>query len=414
MRECLEDRRALVAVVALAVGGAVMTLGGCSCRGPGTRELATAAGMPVIRVKLGDDAPVVWVACDGPCRLTAGTHVLADDEKLDWTRVRASGGGISVDGREFDVPEVELHPDPEGTFHLRHTVGGADRRRTYRGWLKLIRTGQGSLAAVNYVPAEAYVAGVLPGELPGNFHPEMFRAQAVAARTYALYERRQRQAHPFDVHDDTRSQMYRGVGDETDKAWNAVAATRGIVGTYGGRGGQQLLKMYYHSTCGGATSSTQVVYGTPGPKMLSGVDCTYCRKSKYYVWDGVRIAKAEITEALRRSGEPSLAGLGQVRRVEIAEKGPHGRAVTIRIIDAAGRSVQVDANTWRLWVGPSRIRSTRFTIRDEGSTIVLDGGGWGHGVGMCQWGGEFLAESGLTGEQVLRYYYPGIILARAY
>jgi stage II sporulation protein D len=414
VRRFLKDKRLWLVAAGMAVGGAAMVLGGCSCQGPAKRKLVVAEGIPVMRVKLGDEAPLVWVSCDGPCRLTAGSRLVAGGDKLERTRVRASAGGINVAGRDFDVEAVELRPAAGGTFTLLQTVGRADRRRTYRGWLKLLRTGPRSLRAVNYVGIEPYVAGVLPGEVPGRWHPEMFKAQAVAARTYALDKRRARQAQSFDVFDDQRSQVYRGAADESDKVWNAVAATRGLVGTYRASGGQRLLPMYYHSTCGGATSSPKIAFGEPGPKPLSGVECTYCRKSKYYSWEGVRISKREMTEALRRGGGRALERLGQIRRVEIAEKGPHGRAVTIRVTDAAGRRFRIDANQWRLWIGPSHVLSTRFTIRDEGSHVVLEGGGWGHGVGMCQYGGQYLATHGLTGEQILRYYYPGIVLSRAY
>ena len=95
--------------------------------------------------------------------------------------------------------------------------------------------------------------------------------------------------------------------------------------------------------------------------------------------------------------------------------GDGGRAAAIRIVDAAGVSVLIDANFWRGVMGPGRVLSTWFDIEDRGDSIALvNGRGWGHGVGLCQWGAEFLAERGKTGEEILRYYYPKIELMRAY
>jgi len=128
------------------------------------------------------------------------------------------------------------------------------------------------------------------------------------------------------------------------------------------------------------------------------------------------LTKAEIMAAVRRRGSGVLRNLGNVVRVEVAERtGEDGRARRIRLVDETGRSVLVRAADWRIWVGASKVPSTWFWIEDRGDAIALvRGRGFGHGVGLCQWGAQFLATRGQTGEQILRYYYPGVDLVRAY
>ena len=399
---------------ALAVGGAAVVMSGCSCEGPRPRELLREDGIPLVRVKLGDDSPSVAVAVDGPYVLRADGKELESGKRLAWTTFRWNAGGIFVGPRVLPVANLELVPASEGTFQIRQQAGASARQRSYRGRLGVLRNASGTLRPVNVINIEAYVAGVLPNELLSTWHVETYKALAVAARTYALVERSTRRDQDFDVFDSAMSQVYGGADSETSRSWEAVSATRALVGAYEGPGGLTLFKMYYHSTCGGATVPSGAVFGGQTPPPLTGVACPYCGDSKYHEWHDVALTKHEITQAMRASGNPALKNLREVARVEVAEAGPSGRAAYIRVVDGAGHSLKIDANEWRLWVGSRKIPSTWFTIRDAGDRIILDGRGWGHGVGMCQWGAEYLAAHGQSGEQILRYYYPSIVLVRGY
>jgi stage II sporulation protein D len=374
--------------------------------------------MPLMRVRLGDELPRLQVAVAGPWRLTANGAELASGQDLGWTDVALCEGAIQFGRQRLAWVPLELAAEQDGGIWVCQKVNGADRERSYRGRLQLVPTAAGMLCVVNVLPLEHYLAGVLANEMLRSWHVEAYKAQAVAARTYALCERNGRTRYDFDVYDTVQSQVYGGCGTETQTAWDAVVATWGVVATYRGADGRSiLLKTYFHSTCGGRTVPAGSVFGgpTPGP-LAGGVECPYCRRSPRYRWGDAVLTKQEIGEALRGSGVPELVRLGPVERVEVAQtSGPGGRAEQIRVVDAAGASVLIRADYWRSLMRGGKVYSTWFDIADRGDRIVLTGGrGYGHGVGLCQYGAEYLAERGMTGEQILRFYYPGVELTRAY
>jgi len=403
----------LLAVSMLTAGVAVLAFSGCSCEKP--RQPWMAEEVPRIRVKIGDDAAAVSVAVNGPWRLAGAEGNIAGGDRLGWTRTRADGRNIVVGAIATVDGPVELHaPNADPV-----SVGVPGRKpRRYRGYLRIQPTQNGQVRVVNVVPMEAYLAGVVAKELYRTWHLEAYKAQAVAARTYALMQHNRRRACGFDLYDTPTSQVYGGVDAETKKAWQAVRATRGVVATYESGGRPVLLPTYYHSTCGGDTVPAGTVFGGPTPPPLrGGTGCTYCRGAPRYRWKKeVVLSKEAITSAVRRSGARALGDLEPIVRVEVAERtGAGGRARRIRLVDAAGRSVLVRASDWRIWVGAGKVPSTWFWMEDRGDAVALvRGRGFGHGVGMCQWGAQFLAAHGQTGEQILRYYYPGVDLVRAY
>jgi len=408
---------ALVARMILMAGAATACLSGCACERP-RRAPRMGADVPLVRVKLGSDAPSVAVAVQGPWRLTGAEGEIASGKGLDWTPVTVSGGNVVVAGIATVNGPAELSGADGGPVQVSQWAGGKARRCSYRGTLRLSPTGEGAVRLVNILPMEAYLAGVLANELLKSWHVEAYKAQCIAARTYALMERNARRRYDFDVYDSTLSQVYRGVGTETDTAWDAVEATWGVVATCRSADGKRaLFKTYYHSTCGGDTVSAGSVFGgsTPAP-LVGGTGCTYCRESPKFRWPAVVLTKRDVSDALQRSGSASLTPLGAVSRVEVAARtGTGGRAERIRIADTAGKSVLLRAGYWRVLVGAAKVPSTWFDVEDRGDRIALTGGrGYGHGVGLCQWGAEYLAAHGKTGEEILRYYYPKVELVRVY
>jgi stage II sporulation protein D len=128
------------------------------------------------------------------------------------------------------------------------------------------------------------------------------------------------------------------------------------------------------------------------------------------------LTKKEIGEAMKKTGYTAIVKLKAIARVEVASRfGDDGRAAGIRLVDEAGAAVIVDANYFRGILGPGRIFSTWFDIEDRGGGIALTNGrGWGHGIGLCQYGARYLADRGKTAEEILRFYYPKVELVRAY
>ena len=407
--------------LALLAGLGVAMLSGCSCEQPRPRPMpAPSVGVkdqPIVRVRLGEETPTVRVAVMASWRLIGPAGQVAAGEKLEWTELICKSGGVVFAGQPPIRGGVELYAEADGAIWVRQTVGGKDRDRYYRGYLRVLPTTAGALRVINILPMEHYLAGVVGGEMPANWNIEALKAQAVAARSYALAESNGRTKSDFDVYDSTASQVYTGCGGEADSVWRALAATQGIVaGDNSGWGKSQVLTTWFHSTCGGGTVPSGSIFGGTTPPPLKGVVCNYCRNSPKYHWPEVVLTKQEIGEALKKTGYTALVRLKAIARVEVASTlGDGGRAGGIRVVDETGAAVIVDANYWRGILGPNRILSTWFDIEDRGKSIALvNGRGWGHGVGLCQFGAKYLADRGKTGEEILRFYYPKVELVRAY
>jgi stage II sporulation protein D len=413
--------RRCLARLALLAGLGVILIGGCSCEQPRPRPMpAPSVGVkdqPIVRARLGDETPAVWVAVMSPWRLIGPAGQLAAGDKLEWTEVACKSGGIVFAGQPPMRGGVELYAEADGAIWVRQTVGGKDRDRYYRGYLRILPTTAGTLRVINILPIEHYLAGVVAGEMPARWNIEALKAQAVAARTYALAESNGRTKSDFDVYDSTMSQVYAGCGVEASSVWQALAATQGIVAGYSsGWGKSEMLTTWFHSTCGGATVPSGSIFGGTTPPPLQGVVCNYCSNSPKYQWGEVALTKKEIGEALKKTGYTALVKLKAIARVEVASTfGDGGRAAGIRVVDETGAAVIVDANYWRGIIGPGRVLSTWFDIEDRGTSIALvNGRGWGHGVGLCQYGAAYLADRGKTAEEILRFYYPKVDLVRAY
>jgi stage II sporulation protein D len=277
---------------------------------------------------------------------------------------------------------------------------------TYRGDL-IVRaaTQPPGLLVVNRANLEEYVAGVVGSEMPLLFPEQALRAQAVASRTYALYALRSREADAFDVADDQSSQVYRGLANETDRARKVTLDTLGVILTYRGR----VFNSYFHSTCGGETIPASWVFGEAPIPPLSGAPCGFCADSKYYRWRA-SVTRVDLAAKLAKEGFP----VGRVDRVEVLERGPAGHVALVRILHAGGE-VRVKGAKLRAILGTSAVRSTAFDIEDPGGdAIALAGRGWGHGVGLCQFGARGMAQAGYDALAILRRYYPAAELVRIY
>ena len=170
----------------------------------------------------------------------------------------------------------------------------------------------------------------------------------------------------------------------------------------------KLFPGYFHSTCGGHTEDINLVFNLKSIPPLSGVDCGYCNKSKYYHWKK-ELRKNEIENKLNVTNSK----VKKIRNITTEEIGPGGHCSTIKI-EHAGGTKRVNANDFRLMVGPNNLRSTSFKIKNNGSSFIFEGSGWGHGVGLCQYGTQDMAKSGFKWFEILRHYYPEIDLVKIY
>ncbi|HQA00807.1 MAG TPA: SpoIID/LytB domain-containing protein, partial [Phycisphaerae bacterium] len=224
----------------------------------------------------------------------------------------------------------------------------------------------------------------------------------------------------WDVWATEKSQVYAGLDRQrlAPQAVEAVRDTRGIVCTWSSPAGEKIFCTYFGSRCGGLTAPAFSPDGTPPiPPLAGGVVCPHCRRPDAYRWpQEPRISKWQMTERL--AGRYSrFERLGRVEQVEVIESAADGRALRVAVSDAEGRTVELDGENFRLAVDPTGrvLQSTLFTVTVEPDAIVFtDGRGMGHGMGMCQYGADALARAGWSSPAILRYYYPGSRLTRAY
>jgi stage II sporulation protein D len=263
------------------------------------------------------------------------------------------------------------------------------------GLVHIVRRGKGFLV-INQADLEEYVKGVVPGEVNTSWHPEMLKAQAVAARTYALYQQMLSAARDYDVVATVQDQVYKGKNGVDSAVSRAVDETRGLVLTY------QNAPIYaaFSSTAAGLTEDAVNVWSKDYP-YLKGVECPFDLDSPYYHWNAsFRLDKFE--HSLRQQG----FAVGAISSIEPLSFSRGGRVAKLRVVHSEGELI-LRGEDLRKTVGYSIVPSTQFTIDAVGQDIVLSGYGAGHAVGMCQWGAKELAELGYPFSTILLYYYPG-------
>ncbi len=403
---------------------AALVVSGCVGRADQTRNRPNTISPPVVvrdvRVLLASGSDATRVRINGAFVIVdASGTVVAHDHTSEWLLVQTADG-VRVGKRSISGQEATLKPAPGGTFELsKRTEKGWSPARRYPGFLTIRRQRSGKLQAVNYVNLDTYVAGVLNRELYPDFHQEAYRAQAVAARTYALYIMAQRGRRAFDVTATESSQVYGGLaeGRSASKAVEAAQHTRGIICTWTAPQGERIFCTYYSSACGGKSQDVADCKPRPSIKPLSGgVVCNYCKiaKGNVYRWGPVTIEKAKIRSRLI-ARYSNLKSMSTIKSIEETSRTRHGRPGRIRISDVNGLSHELRAEDFRLTVGSRIMRSTDCRLTDNGSTITLSKGqGFGHGMGLCQWGTQGQALQGRSAAEILKFYYPGMHLTRAY
>ena len=258
----------------------------------------------------------------------------------------------------------------------------------------------GRLLVVNRLPLETYLLGIVGSEMNPSWPLEALKAQAVAARTYAMQRRAMTRAanRPYDLASSVISQVYKGAERIRPSVIQAVRETRGEVMSHR----HDLVEALFHSTCGGRTVPAEAAFGG-AVAYLEAQPCEWCRPSTRYRWS----LSYTVPELARRL---SAAGLvkGTLRSVERGVDDP-----ALRIQDGRGRR-DLDPRQVRRALGFSTLFSERFSAHTKSGRVAFEGRGFGHGVGMCQWGARGLALEGRTYREILTHYYRGVRLMRLY
>lgn len=314
--------------------------------------------------------------------LMEGPHLKAN--------IRASQGGMMIGDAEFRLSGINVTAEKDAEIY-------ADWKR-FRGELDVVKRPDGKFTVINHIGIEEYLYGVLFHEVSHRWPMEALKAQAIAARTFALYQARQNRDRPYDMRSDIYSQVYGGKGSETWATTRAVNLTKGMVLSYKG----QLFPAYFHATCAGFTEDASNLWKVDIAPLKGGVFCPYCRISPHYLWHK-EIPLGELEKKLGAAGHD----IGRIVSVRCLGRNASGRVDKMEIKDDAGKALILPAKDFRLIMGPNDVRSARFITKIKWGKLVLDGLGWGHGAGMCQWGAYGLGKKGKTAGEILQFYYPG-------
>jgi stage II sporulation protein D len=307
--------------------------------------------------------------------------------RTDVVRAVANGAGIEIDGRRASA------------FRIRSERPIRLNGREYAGELELVRSAQG-LSVINELPLEDYLVGVLRAETGDRWPAEALRAQAIVARTYAAYQRLLNAGKPYHILASTAHQQFAGRVPPSSAAWTAVRETSGLVLRWEG----ELFPAFYHTESGGWTEDPRTVFAARNMPALRPVRCEFSVGGPHYYWN-LDVRLADLTETLRRND----VQVGAVTAIEVSERTPSLRAAWVTVHGTRASS-RVRGNDFRRMLGYDTFKSTLFAVALDGEWARFSGRGYGHGVGLCQWGAKGMAEQGFQAKQILEQYYPGATL----
>ncbi len=341
--------------------------------------------------------------------------VKADVDGDGWNLTITSGeSGAGLNVASTGKVLAEWSPQGIKINHLIYPIRGARiesrsgtmifNGKKYRGYLLLWNSPDGTLTVVNHLPLDDYIRSVVAMEIPKTWPLEALKAQSVAARTYALNKRQENAGNLFDVTPDVMDQVYGGIEVENEAANQAVKATEGLTLVYE----NHLALTYFHSNSGGKTEAGSVVFHTANAPYLKSVTCRYAGDSPYYAWQ-LNVSLPEIESALARNGLFS----GKISRISVQSHTDSGRVRQLKIY-GGNKTELLDASAFRRALGGTRLKSTKFSVRSYGQTVTFVGNGYGHGVGLCQWGAKGMAEHKIGFKEILSHFYPGSVLSTSF
>ncbi|HET9982442.1 MAG TPA: SpoIID/LytB domain-containing protein [Longimicrobiales bacterium] len=422
--------RARAAVPLLALAAACRTAGPTAPTAPppaGGPPGGVPRTEPTVRVGIAVDSPQVVIGATTPFTISAsGTTLARNEASARWTISANAAGqvvGTSETGGRLGPVQGPVVVRPEGPGSV--LIG----TKPYRGAALVRASTNGRVTAVNLIELERYLMGVVPGEIGTRKSNEVEAAkvQAVAARTYAIANLGKSDARGFDYYATTADQVYGGVAAEDSVASRAVWETTGEIVTYQGAP----IEAYYHSTCGGRTAAMQESWPWRGSRPYLQSESDRIDDTGQYYDQGsgrFRWTTAWTPEQLRAALEAGLSAftgrpvtVASVRSVEILDTTASGRVGRMRVrVDSAEYVVRGDSVRWVLRppaggiLNSSLIRALTPQPGPAGLGLQVAGGGWGHGIGMCQWGAIGRARAGQGYRDILAAYYRDTRVERLY
>jgi stage II sporulation protein D len=376
---------------------------------------------PLIRVKLFSAVDQVLMTAAQPPIVRAGSdaaaHQVAFPPGQPVQIMLAGDGAWRIGGVPSGSGELVVQPSVSGSVEVNS--------QAYRGSYRLVPLGGGKFDVINDVDIDSYLKGVLRSELLANWQIEAYKAQCITARTYALYHAKTDGVNrSFDVFNDTRSQVYGGISSETEKSIQATDETAGVVLAYGPDGDEHIFEAYFSSCCGGISQRGADALGAPDIEPLQDQNVgALCNASPKFNWGPIVLTKTELTRRIKTWGaskDNPIKNMATVDRIDIQFVNRFGRPTRFLLTDSRGASFTLSSEQTRQACntdagdGPKLFSSFCKPVTQPDSIAFVEGHGFGHGVGLCQWCTEVRAEQGMAAEQILTLAFPKAKLKRAY
>lgn len=336
-------------------------------------ELRVAIKKNTNNLQIGSSTPAVIKDASG--------RVLGEIAGMGSFSAKTNGGGVAINN--WRSGQLWLEATGDGYVWIGD--------QWYRGRVRLVRQGNG-LTAINYVDMEDYLYSVVGAEAIPSWPQEALKAQAVAARSYALYKRNTSQNTLYDLDTTTKTQVYKGLKSEYTTTHQAVNQTAGQVMTYNGK----IILAVFHSSSGGHTENVEDIWVSPLPYLRGVVD--YDHTSPVFQWNKT-VSPSQLSRV--------VGGVGNIKSIIPEKTTPQGRIVTMKIVGDRGTKSIKGTDLRR----SLDLRSTLFRMSLNQGTLQISGRGFGHGLGLSQWGSQYLAENGVNYQQILAHYYQNAKLA---
>lgn len=383
-------------------------------------NIGLASGLSIAHVSMNSQYQIIDVD-KGTVLDTINGNIIAN--------ITPGADGLEINGNPVGAKSVRLQAVNDLT-----TNRVKFNNTSYRGGLVVSKKGD-DLLVVNTVMIDEYLIGTVPAEMSPTWPTAALQAQTVAARTFALYNKNQHRSEGYDLCNATHCQVYEGVRNESDTTTEAVNSTSGYVMIYDGKP----IYAPFHSSSGGMTENVEDVWGTYLPYLRSVQDDD--SQSPFHNWS-VSYTAAQVEKLLADKGHNigSLKSIQPMPNISTkAVKSASGRSNTVKFIGSNG-NVSLSGVQLRNALG---LKSTMFTISvkhnlantkagvasdainnlsskgllitgGSDEQIIIDGHGFGHGLGMAQWGAKAMAENGKTWQNILNHYYTGVLINKMY
>ncbi len=356
-------------------------------------EVAQKENLPhkMVRVAIVRDARELNLAIQGTYKfidMDSG-QLIIKGRNIVKARVRLLDKGLFMGIDVYPTKRLIIKPMKDASITINN--------HNFRGDVLLMRTPNNRITVINSIDIEDYIKGVLYHEVSHHWPMEALKTQAVATRTYALYMMNLSHHSDYDVTNDIYSQVYGGKDSERYRTGLAVERTSGQILTFLNR----ILPTYFHATCAGMTEDAKELWDI-NLAPLHGVPCMFCQASPHIHWKK-NFRLHDIQTLLNKHDYK----IGPIKNITILERDRSERIEKLEITSRDDKTITIAGKDFREIIGPNDIKSNNYEIKMEGYYITFSGKGWGHGVGMCQWGALGMAEQQFNYKQILAYYYPG-------